>query len=355
MPSTNAIARPERNAVLFNSPEFAIFLVVVLAAYYALSSRAQNVLLVVASYFFYGWWDWRFCLLLAFSTVLDFTCALKIEGSLEQQRKWWLWLSVCGNLGVLGFFKYYDFFVTSAFQALSFWGLEPNPPLLKVILPVGISFYTFQTMAYTIDVYRRKMEPTRDFILMALYVSYFPQLVAGPIERAQHMFKQFARARHVEERRLLTGGFLILLGLFKKLAIADAVAPRVNEIYLVSGEASWLTLLEGAWLFSLQIYGDFSGYSDIARGVSRLLGIELMVNFRQPYLSQSITEFWRRWHISLSTWLRDYLYIPLGGNRLGPVRTYVNLIITMLLGPVARSKLDVSPVGDVQWLLSGLA
>ena len=319
--------------MFFNSVEFLIFLPVVLGVYYILSRRAQNAWLVLASYFFYGWWDWRFCGLLALSTVIDFTCALRINTSSDSRvRRRWLLLSLCANLGILGFFKYFNFFVDSAAALLSAVGLQPHLPVLRVLLPVGISFYTFQTMSYTIDVYRRQLAPTRSFLDFALFVSFFPQLVAGPIERAGNLLRQFAAPRAVTRPMVESGCFLILAGFFRKLVIADGVAPLVDTVFAAPATADWLSLACGAAAFALQIYGDFAGYSDIARGVARLLGFELMVNFRQPYLSRSVTEFWRRWHISLSTWLRDYLYIPLGGNRHGTAATYRNLMLTMLLG-----------------------
>ena len=239
---------------------------------------------------------------------------------------------MCGNLGVLGFFKYFGFFAASFAGLLSSLGVQADPPLLDVILPVGISFYTFQTLAYTIDVYRGKIEPSSDLAVVALYVSFFPQLVAGPIERPGRLLGQFERPRRVDASKTASGCFLILLGLFKKIAIADAVSHRVDVVFSGAADASWVVLLEGAWLFSFQIYCDFSGYSDIARGTARLFGIELMRNFSQPYLAANITDFWRRWHISLSSWLRDYLYIPLGGNRKGVLATYRNLLATMMLG-----------------------
>lgn len=316
--------------MLFTSWTFIIFLVIVLAVYYCLSTRAQNIFLLLASYFFYGWWDWRFLGLLVFSSVLDYSCALGIETG--RRRSAFLLLSIVGNLSVLGLFKYYDFFVRSAVSLLETLGFHPQVPLLQLILPLGISFYTFQTMSYTIDVYRGKLSAERDFFLMALYVTYFPQLVAGPIERAGHLLGQFRAPRRVDEKKIYTGSLLLLLGFFKKLAIADVVAPEVELVFAQPEGVPWHALFEAVWLFALQIYCDFSGYSDMARGTSRLLGIELMVNFNQPYLSANITEFWRRWHISLSTWLRDYVYIPLGGNRHGTARTYRNLMLTMILG-----------------------
>lgn len=317
--------------MLFNTFEFAVFLVVVLGLYYCLTRKAQNVGLLIASYAFYGFWDWRFCALLFGSTVVDYTVA-RLMAVLPHRKRALLLVSLTVNLGVLGFFKYFDFFVDSAVAMLTSLGLEANPALLGVLLPVGISFYTFQTLSYTIDVYRGKTTPKRDPVTFALYVSYFPQLVAGPIERSTRLLPQLQNPRTVDGQSFSSGCLLILIGLFKKIAIADSVAPMVDEAFGSAGTASGAFLLLGVLLFALQIYCDFSGYTDIARGVSRLLGIELCVNFRQPYFASSITEFWRRWHISLSTWLRDYLYIPLGGNRKGRFNTYRNLMITMLLG-----------------------
>lgn len=317
--------------MLFNSFEFLIFFPLVLALYYALSLRGQNLWLLLASYFFYGWWDWRFCSLLAFSTVLDYFCALSMA-RWPKRKRIGLTVSMVASLGILGFFKYFNFFVDTAAVALSALGFEPHLPVLRIILPVGISFYTFQTMSYTIDVYRGHLAPTRSLLNFALYVSFFPQLVAGPIERATHLLKQFSVPRIVTRPMIESGCILILIGLFRKVVIADGVAPMVNAIFAASATASWINLVAGAMLFAIQIYCDFAGYSDIARGAARLIGIELMVNFTQPYLSRNITEFWRRWHISLSTWLRDYLYIPLGGNRYGIFNTYRNLMLTMLIG-----------------------
>ena len=319
--------------MLFNSFTFAIFLAVVLPTYYALSHKWQNRFLLVASYVFYGAWDWRFLSLLAASTIVDYAVSHAIHRSADDRRRRTLLIaSLSFNLGLLGFFKYFGFFVDSMNGLLAACGWAHLSWTLQVLLPVGISFYTFQTMAYTIDVYRRQQVPPRDLIAFALYVSYFPQLVAGPIERAGHILPAILGKRTVTPERIAAGLQLMLLGYVKKIAIADTVAPWVSEIFANPAGQTSLRLLLGLYLFAIQIYGDFSGYSDIARGVSRLLGIDLMVNFRQPYLSASITEFWRRWHISLSSWLRDYLYIPLGGNRKGRRRTYINLMLTMLLG-----------------------
>lgn len=317
--------------MLFNSWEFLIFLPVVLVIYYTLSRRAQNVWLLLCSYFFYGWWDWRFTSLLLISTVLDFNCARQMERRPRQARLFLIG-SLCGNLGILGMFKYVNFFMDSTVRVLNSFHLHPNVPALKVILPVGISFYTFQTLSYTIDVYRGKLKPTHNFIDFALYVAFFPQLVAGPIERAANLLPQMQKKRVVDERMFTTGLFLILIGYVKKVGIADAVAPYVESAFANPNGRYSTHLLIALYLFSFQIYCDFSGYSDIARGVGRLLGVKIMENFNQPYFSTNVTEFWRRWHISLSSWLKDYLYIPLGGNRHGKVKTYRNLMLTMILG-----------------------
>jgi D-alanyl-lipoteichoic acid acyltransferase DltB (MBOAT superfamily) len=320
--------------MLFNSVEFAVFFVVVLALYWQLRGRARNALLLVGSYVFYGLWDWRFLGLLALSTVVDFTIGNLLGRTVEPRRRSSLLVvSMVVNLGILGIFKYANFFVDSAVSLLADVGLEPNEPFLQVVLPVGISFYTFQTMSYTIDVYRRRLEPVPDLLVFATFVAYFPQLVAGPIERARILLPQLiGNERSIDEDKVISGLALILLGLFKKVVLADGVAAIADRAFDDPAGLSWLAVATGVVAFAIQIYGDFSGYTDVARGVSRLLGIELTVNFTQPYLSRNITEFWRRWHISLSNWLRDYLYIPLGGNRAGPVRTYVNLVLTMLLG-----------------------
>ena len=319
--------------MVFNSIAFAVFLPTVLLLYYRLGPRMQNRWLLLASWFFYGWWDYRFLTLLGISTVVDFFCSQKIYSTENRStRRIYLILSLCTNLSVLGFFKYFNFFADSAATLLASFGLSASIPTLYVILPIGISFYTFQTLGYTIDVYRGEIRPCRDLLTFALYVSYFPQLVAGPIERARRLLPQLQSPRKVGWRNLNEGGFLILLGLFKKVGIADVLAPTVDVVFGTPGRFSQWTLLLGMYFFSIQIYCDFSGYSDIARGVSKLFGIELMENFNQPYFSRSITEFWRRWHISLSTWLKDYVYIPLGGNRRGRALIYRNLMITMFLG-----------------------
>lgn len=319
--------------MVFNSLSFAIFFPLVLGAYYLIDRKAQNLWLLAASCVFYGWWDARFLLLLAFSTVVDFYCAQRIAASTaERTRKRFLQASLISNLTILGFFKYFNFFVTSADDALHALGVNAWSPVLRIVLPVGISFYTFQAMSYTIDVYRRHIPPCRSFATFALSVCYFPHLVAGPIQRASYLLPQLESERRVRWVNIQEGITLIAVGLFKKVGVADAVAPLVDLRFATPQLYGWSDLLLAVYLFAIQIYCDFAGYSDIARGVSKCFGIELMLNFDHPYFSTSITEFWRRWHISLSTWLREYLYIPLGGNRGGVVKTYRNLMLTMLLG-----------------------
>ncbi len=319
--------------MLFNSWAFVLFLAIVLTLYHVSRCRIQNVILLIASYAFYSFWDWRFLALLAGSTLVDFVVAHRIDRATEQAvRKRLLLVSIAVNLGALGFFKYFDFFVESATDALQTAGMHANVPLLHVVLPVGISFYTFQTMAYTIDVYRREQKPETDFITYALYVAYFPQLVAGPIERAGRLLPQFRASRKVTQNDWNEGAQLILWGFVKKVAVADSLARHVDDAFTNPAAHDSAFLWLAMYCFAIQIYCDFSGYTDIARGVSRLFGIRLMENFRQPYFAANITQFWRRWHISLSTWLRDYLYVPLGGNRFGERARYRNLLITMLLG-----------------------
>ena len=319
----------------FNTVTFALFLVLVLSLYWSIRPRWRNAVLVIASYIFYGWWDWRFLSLLAISTIVDFNVAGWLgRTNNPTRRKGLVWLSVAVNLGILGVFKYLNFFADSLTDVFDAIGWEADPFTLNVVLPVGISFYTFQTMSYTLDVYRRRIEPTRDLVAFATYVAYFPQLVAGPIERAQRLLPLILNTNRTfpkdsEGREAIR---LILVGLAKKVVLADGVAEIANRAFNETDTASSVTLVVGILAFAIQIYGDFSGYTDIARGVSKLLGIDLVVNFTEPYLSRNITEFWRRWHISLSNWLRDYLYISLGGNRNGTLNTYRNLMITMLLG-----------------------
>jgi alginate O-acetyltransferase complex protein AlgI len=320
--------------MLFNSFIFFIFLGIVLPVFYLLPNRkSKNVFLLLASYFFYGYWDWRFCSLLALSSVIDYFVALQIDKNEDNiKRKNWLYVSLISNLGILALFKYFNFFVDS-FQVLSQkFGVHLDYLHLNIILPVGISFYTFQTLSYTIDVYKRELKASNNFIDFSLFVSFFPQLVAGPIERATNLLPQVSRDFGPTRTQIKEGLVLIVLGLIRKVLIGDTSGRFVDHIFGDLGQYKSIEILAGLVLFSVQIYADFSGYSHIARGTSKLLGIELMKNFEQPYLSMNITEFWRRWHISLSTWLKDYLYIALGGNKKGRNRTYVNLMLTMILG-----------------------
>jgi len=319
--------------MLFNSLEYLIFLPGILALYFVLPHMWQNKWLLLASYAFYGWWDWRFLGLILISTLVDYLCGRKLETTdSPHKRKVLLATSVIVNLGILGTFKYFNFFVDSAASILSVVGFDPHMPVLKIILPVGISFYTFQTMAYTIDVYRRNQKVERNFLDFALYVSFFPQLVAGPIERPSRLLPQIKTARTVSWEDIKAGSFLLFIGFFKKLVISDAVISEVALCFGRPEDNTVMQLVAGMFLFVFQVYGDFSGYSDIARGSARLLGFNLVRNFEQPYLSTSLTELWQRWHVSLATWLRDYLYIPLGGNQKGRRRTYINIFLTMFLG-----------------------
>ena len=309
------------DTMLFNSIDFAIFLPIVFFLYWFVTNKNlkfQNLLIVLASYVFYGWWDWRFLSLIIFSTIVDYLTGLKLKNEGNQiKRKLLLYTSIFVNLGFLGFFKYYNFFLDNFITAFSLFGSELEPNSLNILLPVGISFYTFQTMSYTIDVYKHKLEPTKDFIAFSAFVSFFPQLVAGPIERATNLLPQFYKKREFDYSNAVNGMRQILWGLFKKIVIADNCAEYANLIFNNSSDYSGSTLVLGALFFTFQIYGDFSGYSDIAIGTARLFGFDLMRNFAFPYFSRDIAEFWRRWHISLSSWFRDYLYIPLGGSRGG--------------------------------------
>ena len=319
--------------MVFNSVTFLIFFAVVYGLYVALPPRAQNRMLLIASYVFYGSWDWRFLSLIVVSTLLDYTCALGIDASAERRtRKAWLAASVAGNLGILGFFKYWGFFVENLHGLLATVGIALPVPVLDVVLPVGISFYTFQTMSYTLDVYRGEMPPHRGFLDFALYVSFFPQLVAGPIERARHLLPQVVAPRRIDRERIVTGMWFVLWGYFLKCFVADNLAPIADGVFEGAGPDSALLVLVGLYAFAFQIFGDFAGYSSIAIGIAKLMGFDLMTNFRQPYLVTNPRDFWRHWHISLSTFLRDYLYVPLGGNRGSRVRTARNLSVTMILG-----------------------
>ncbi|MCF7832789.1 MAG: MBOAT family protein [Candidatus Marinimicrobia bacterium] len=321
--------------MLFNSIDFAIFLPIVFILYWFVANKnlkLQNFLIVTASYLFYGWWDWRFLSLILFSTIVDFIVGQQLKNEDNQtKRKLLLWASILVNLGFLGFFKYSNFFLNNFITAFSFFGTEIKANSLNIILPVGISFYTFQTLSYTIDVYKKKLEPTKDFIAFSAFVSFFPQLVAGPIERATHLLPQFYKNRDFNYSKAVEGMRQILWGLFKKIVIADNCAKYANLIFNNSADYSGSTLVLGALFFTFQIYGDFSGYSDIAIGTSRLFGFDLMRNFNFPYFSRDIAEFWRRWHISLSTWFRDYLYIPLGGSRGGTWMKVRNTFIIFIV------------------------
>lgn len=304
--------------MLFNSFDFAVFLPIVFILYWFVfknNLKLQNGLIVLASYVFYGWWDWKFLFLILLSSIIDYTIGVCLKNQENQnKRKYLLWLSITSNLGILLFFKYFNFFMDNFTNAFSLLGYQIPTTSLNIILPVGISFYTFQTLSYTIDVYKKKLEPTKDFIAFSAFVSFFPQLVAGPIERAKHLLPQFYKKRFFDYGKSVDGLRQILWGLFKKVVIADNCAELANQIFNHSDQYSGLTLFFGAVFFTFQIYCDFSGYSDIAIGTSRLFGFDLMQNFATPYFSRDIAEFWRRWHISLSTWFRDYLYIPLDGS-----------------------------------------
>ena len=304
--------------MLFNSIGFAIFFPLVYIVYWFLNKnlKIQNIILLIVSYYFYACWDWRFLFLLMFSTLLDYFTGIKMETD-GKRKKLWFWLSVIINLGFLGVFKYYNFFISSFAEALSGLGITVHYSTLNVILPVGISFYTFHGLSYVIDIYKSRIKAERNFIDYGLFVSFFPLLVAGPIERATHLLPQMKVKREFSYENSINGLRQILWGLFKKIVIADQCAIYANQIFENYEVFHGSTLLVGAVLFAFQIYGDFSGYSDIALGTARLLGFDLLKNFNYPYFSRSIAEFWRRWHISLSTWFRDYLYIPLGGSKGG--------------------------------------
>ncbi len=321
--------------MLFNSISFLIFLPIVFVLYWFVFRKnlhRQNLMLLLASYVFYGWWDWRFLFLLIFSTGLDYFTGIRIhDAGSDRGRKVWMWISVLTNLGFLGFFKYYNFFADSFARMLSGAGFEAHPWTLQIILPVGISFYTFHGLSYVIDIYHKRIVPSRNWVNYSLFVSYFPLLVAGPIERATHLLPQLEKPRTFNFHTAVDGLRLMIWGFAKKLLIADTLAPEVNTLFEQPESFHGGSLLIGAMYFSIQIYGDFSGYSDIARGVSKLFGIELLVNFKYPYLSRSIPEFWRRWHISLSSWFRDYLYIPLGGSKVGFLKSVRNVFVIFIV------------------------
>ena len=315
--------------MLFNSIQFLIFFSVVFIAYWSMSRTWQNRFLVLASYWFYGAWNWKLLSLIMLTTAVDFFASLLIARERNPlKRKTFLIFAIAFNLVVLGFFKYYNFFVEDVFVFLDALGITYQPLVLEIVLPVGISFYTFQSMSYTIDVYRGDVEPTHDPIDYALYVSFFPQLVAGPIERAGHLLPQIRHQRAIRLDQFSDGLALVALGLFKKVVVADHLAMFVDAEF--ANQTGWM-LLVALYFFAFQIYCDFSGYSDIARGLARLLGFDIRLNFDRPYLSQSLTEFWRRWHMSLSTWFRDYVYVPLGGQNESRMRTARNLFVVFVL------------------------
>jgi len=321
--------------MLFNSISFVIFLPVVFFLYWFVAKknlRLQNILLLVSSYFFYACWDWRFLFLLVFSTFLDYFTGLKIyEAARPRAKTMWLWISIIINLGFLGAFKYYNFFSQSFAEGIDLLGIHTSLATLNFILPVGISFYTFHGLSYVIDLYKDRIKPERDFINYSVFVSFFPLLVAGPIERATHLLPQIVKPREFDYSKATDGLRQILWGLFKKIVIADNCAEYANIIFNNSGDYSGSTLVVGALFFTFQIYGDFSGYSDIALGTARLFGIDLLRNFAFPYFSRDIAEFWRRWHISLSSWFRDYVYIPLGGSKGGTWMKIRNTFIIFIL------------------------
>lgn len=321
--------------MLFDSIDFVVFLPIIFFLYWFVFNRnleLQNLLIVAASAVFYGWWDVQFLLLILFSTVVDFAVGRGLANTeAPRKRKMLLWASVFSNIGLLLYFKYCNFFVENFIEAFSFFGNEIGPSSLNILLPVGISFYTFQTLSYTIDVYNKKLAPTADPIGFAAFVSFFPQLVAGPIERASNLLPQFSVKRKFEYANAVDGLRQILWGLFKKIVIADNCAKYANMVFDNSENCNGSTLLLGAVFFAFQIYGDFSGYSDIAIGTSRLFGFRLTRNFASPYFSRDIAEFWKRWHISLSSWFRDYVYIPLGGSRHGTAKSIRNIFIIFLV------------------------
>ena len=328
--------------MLFNSFEFLLFLPIVFLLYWFVFKRSlkwQNAFVVVASYVFYGWWDWRFLLLIAFTSLCSWASGLLIEKyadvpksrNIFRDSRFYLWANILLNLGILGFFKYFNFFVQSFVDAFAAFGITLHATTLHIILPVGISFYTFQALSYSIDVYRKQLPPTRDAVAFLAYVSFFPQLVAGPIERATNLLPQFQRPRTFDYAQAVDGCRQMLWGFFKKIVIADNCAVYVNQVFDTYQDQSGSTLLLAAIFFTFQIYGDFSGYSDIAIGCAKLFGIQLMRNFNVPYFSRDIAEFWRRWHISLTTWFRDYIYIPLGGSRTTKAKIIRNTFIIFLV------------------------
>mgnify|MGYP003706169761 CR=1 FL=1 len=322
--------------MLFNSLDFAVFLPIVFALYWFVTNhnlKLQKALIVAASYVFYGWWDWRFLSLIIFSTLVDYSIGRRLKNEEKQStRKILLWTSIIVNLGFLGFFKYYNFFLDNFVAAFSFFGQEIQSNTLNIILPVGISFYTFQTLSYTIDVYKKNLEPTEDFIAFSAFVCFFPQLVAGPIERATNLLPQFYKKRFLTYSK--EASWLIITGLLRKMVFADNFGYFVDIVWSSAINSNIFTFILSSLFFTIQIWFDFSGYSRIARGVALLFGFRLMLNFNYPYQAKSLKEFWSRWHISLSTWFKDYLYIPLGGSKRGPLWTLLNLFIVFLVSGV---------------------
>lgn len=322
--------------MIFNSATFLIFFIVFFLIYWFINNklniRFRNVFIILASYFFYGYWDWRFLGLIILSSIIDFTIGILLnKETKESRRKALLITSVVINLGILGFFKYFDFFIDSLNQLLNLFSIKISPTTLKIILPVGISFYTFQTLSYTIDVFKRKILPTKDVLSFFAFVSFFPQLVAGPIERASHLLGQFNEKKFFKYSMCMAGLRLVIWGFFKKIVIADNLGVLSDSIFNAELTMNGVTVIIGSIFFALQIYADFSGYSDIAIGISRMLGFNLKANFKTPYFSNSFSSFWNRWHISLSTWFRDYVYIPLGGNQKTSLRVNINILATFLL------------------------
>ncbi len=320
--------------MLFNSPEYLLFLPLVFILYWFVfpkNHRHQNLLILVASYVFYGWWSWEFTGLLLLSTLLDYSYGFGVAATDRRKSKVFLGLSVITNLGILGFFKYYNFFAIQVQEGLELLGLHAHPVLLEIVLPIGISFYTFHGMSYVFDIYRGKQKPVKNLVDYGVFVSFFPLLVAGPIERATHLLPQIQKSRSFRYIQAVEGARMIVWGMFKKVVIADSLAPMVDAVFENPADHSGTTLILGAIAFSIQIYGDFSGYSDIAIGTAKLLGFELLSNFKFPYFSRDLAEFWRRWHISLSSWFRDYLYIPLGGSREGKLKSVRNTFLIFLV------------------------
>ena len=320
--------------MLFNSSDFAVFLPIFFILYWIVAKKLtlRNIFILTGSYIFYAWWDWRFLFLIIFSSFVDFTIGQKIDSSDSKRiKKRYLILSLAANLGLLIYFKYSNFFIDSFIESFRLFGTELNSFSLNIILPVGISFYTFQTLSYTIDIYRERLKPTKNWLAFFSFVAFFPQLVAGPIERASHLLPQFFKTYSFNYKLFKSGVLLMLFGLFKKMVIADRLAILVNTVFTNPEMYSGFDLIIATIFFAFQIYCDFSGYSDIAIGIARIMGFDLMKNFDAPYFARSITDFWRRWHISLSTWFRDYVYIPLGGSRKGEFRVYLNLFIVFVV------------------------